>query len=1069
MGKYTDEHLRIFIDESIEHLSDIENELLAIEQRGADIDENLVNKVYRAAHSIKGGAGFMGLANIKNLTHEMENVLGGIRARDIIPDAAVINVLLAASDNLRNLINDIKNSDEADIAGHMASLSAITEGPSDPASSAGKECKPVTAEIKISLFGEECVFSASTEDISTIWKEGKYLYLIEPGLSRLSEIKEAPYAGIMDDMRRCGVIIGTRPALAAEEDSDGGQPLDSQPFLVLFATVLKPSDIEKLLSGETVNIYIVHKDYTARQLSEASSEETAGDKKNVAPEKTADSSDASSSLETLRDVQEADENAPRGKMTDSQGDKMQENDIFPEEENPPTEKPMHADADGRKDKTALPSSKEPPFDSVQQTSLRVNIKLLDMLMTLAGELVLSRNQLLQSILCKDRRSLEVSGQRIDLITSELQEAIMHTRMQPIRIIFDKFPRIVRDLAISLNKKIDLILEGKAVELDKSIIENLNDPMTHLIRNAADHGIESPEYRAGQGKKPAGTICLKAYHEAGQVNIEISDDGRGMDGQRIAASAITKGLVSKEFVKEMSAAEKVNLIFLPGFSTSDQITDFSGRGVGMDVVKTNLDRLGGLVEINAVPGEGTSIHIKLPLTLAIIPSLLVSDGNEQYAIPQVNVVELLRIPPSQIKERMEYVGDAQVIRLRDTLLPLLKLSDILRKTPPDGEPKPQDHHRKNSTAGLNIAVVSTGIFKYGMIVDKLHDSEEIVVKPLGRHLKNCKAFAGATILGDGHVALILDVANLARLAKLSPVSGSVQTLEAAAFPKQDLQSLLLFRNSENTRFAVPLELVERIEKIQCEDIEIVGGRRVMQYRNVSMPLFDIGDVANVETFEEKKSALVIVFFVAGMDIGILAIPPIDTTQTAYQPDDPSLLQPGISGSRVIDGKTTLMVDVIGIIETLHPEWFTVERKVQKQPGEAQTIILAEDSKFFRNQIKCTVEDAGYRVIEAEDGMTAWDLLQENADQISLVVTDLEMPNLDGFGFTRLIKADKKYSHLPVIAVSSLAGKEDIKKAKESGVDEYQIKLDRKKLLDCIKHYIGKDEPILQSSAKKQKGR
>ncbi|MCP4109506.1 MAG: hybrid sensor histidine kinase/response regulator [Desulfobacteraceae bacterium] len=1057
MGKYTDENTRIFIDESLEHLSDIENELLAIEQRGADIDENLVNKVYRAAHSIKGGAGFMGLANIKNLTHEMENVLGKIRSREIVPDATIINVLLMASDTLRNLLNDIDNSDDADITEHMKSLNSITEVLPVSKQYAEKEPRPVTTVVNISFPGEKCIFSVPEEDISTIRKEGKYLYLVELNLIQLFKIKDETLSSIIEDMKHCGVILDSRPDLPIAENLDTEKTPGDFPFLALFATVLKPSDVGQLLNSKITKIYIVNEDYTVKSAAWEPAEKTAKEdfSKKVVPDIPITAKESAEKIHEKKDIpgmikeditEKPDISLINKEPAEAVSDHEKEDSVKEGsvEESALTDTDIHPGEAGLKTGQSVEPVKF-------RTSLRVNINLLDLLMTLAGELVLSRNQLLQAIIRNDRRSLEISGQRIDLITSELQEAIMHTRMQPIQNIFNKFPRVVRDLAISLDKKIDLLIEGKEVELDKSIIESLNDPMTHLIRNAADHGIEPPEARIRQGKDPVGRIHIKAYHEAGQVNIEISDDGRGMDGESIAGSAIAKGLASEELVRGMLPGEKVNLIFLPGFSMSDKITDLSGRGVGMDVVKTNLDRLGGLVDIDSEPGKGTTINIKLPLTLAIIPSLLVSDSNERYAIPQVNVVELLRIPPSRVKNRIEHVGNAQVVRLRDILLPLMRLSDILR---PENCENQQHSRISGEKRGINIVVVSTGIFKYGMIVDQLHDSEEIVVKPLGRHLKDCRGYAGATILGDGRVALILDIADLARLAELASLSGSVrgESAEKVVLPAEDQQTLLIFRNSEKTRFAVPLELVERIEKIRCRDIEIAGGKRVIQYRNSSMPLFDIGDVAVVDKFEEREYALVIVFFVAGMDVGILAIPPIDSVKTSCRIDDATLIQPGISGSAVIDGKTTLIVDIIGVIETTHPEWFTVERRMKRQAGEIKTIVLAEDSKFFRNQMKCTIEDAGYNVIEAEDGMLAWDLLQKNADRVSLVVTDLEMPNLDGFGFTRMIKDDERFSHLPVIAVSSLAGKEDIKKAKNSGIDEYQIKLDRKKLVGCINHYL-----------------
>ncbi len=311
-----------------------------------------------------------------------------------------------------------------------------------------------------------------------------------------------------------------------------------------------------------------------------------------------------------------------------------------------------------------------PAASMHAETLRVHVSLLENLMNLAGELVLSRNQLMQAISQGDEHEVLNAGQRIDLVTSELQEAIMLTRMQPVGNIFNKFPRVVRDLARDLGKEIELILEGKEVELDKTIIEGLSDPLTHLVRNSADHGIESPEERIAKGKNPTGKIILKAYHAAGQVNIEIKDDGRGIDAEKIVNKAIAKGLITEEQAKGMNEKEKLNLIFLPGLSTAEKISDVSGRGVGMDVVKSNLDKLGGQVDIETEKDKGTTIRIKLPLTLAIIPSLLVSVGEERFAIPQVNVDELIEVPASQVEERIEKVGDADVLILRGELIPYL---------------------------------------------------------------------------------------------------------------------------------------------------------------------------------------------------------------------------------------------------------------------------------------------------------------------------------------------------------------------------------------------------------------
>ncbi len=603
------------------------------------------------------------------------------------------------------------------------------------------------------------------------------------------------------------------------------------------------------------------------------------------------------------------------------------------------------------------------------TSIRVQVSLLDSLMTLAGELVLSRNQLLQTIGSEDYHNVDAVGQRIDMITSELQEAIMLTRMQPIGNVFSKFPSVVRDLAKKLGKNVELEIIGKDVELDKTIIEAISDPLTHLIRNSVDHGIEMPSDRQEIGKPESGRVVLRAFHEAGQVVIEISDDGKGLDGDSLAAAAIGKGLLSVEQVQVMSEKEKVNLIFLPGFSTAQEVSDVSGRGVGMDVVKTNLDTLGGSIDIVSEINCRTTISIKLPLTLAIIPCQIIMTGDERYAIPQVNLEELLRIPAHQVKERIECVGNAEVVRLRGNLLPLIRLADVIciertyfdpvdcekkvdrrerisdrrgrvsqvsgsddqglqqAKTTGAKQSQPRliDDRRHSPRSALNIVVVSTGSMRYGLIVDQLLDSEEIVIKPLGIHLQGCKGYAGATTMGDGRIALILDVSNLARMAELMPLDDTHRAAEVAATTEETLrmnnerQSLLVFRSSEEEQFGVNLDLVDRIEKINQSKIEELGGKRVMQYRGGSLPLICVDDVATVQSLADREDLLVIVFNYGSKTVGLLAIGPIDALEVNVDIDNVTLKQNGIQGSAIINGYTTMLVDVPELIDTIYPEW------------------------------------------------------------------------------------------------------------------------------------------------------
>ncbi|MBU0995414.1 MAG: chemotaxis protein CheW [Proteobacteria bacterium] len=1075
-----DETLQMYVEESLEHLSDIEDDLLIIEDQGKNIDEELVNNVFRAAHSIKGGAGFMGLTTIKELSHNVENILGMIRTREMVPEPHIVSILLKAFDKLRELISNIATSNDQDVKVHIDALVSLTTD-----SLPENEKQTVTKIMTISPPGSRSTIQTSQFDIDQAVKEGKYIYLIEYDMIKDIQKKNKNPIEVMNSMINSGVILETKIDIESVGTLEEKGPV-RLPFIVLFASIIEPDMMTVLVEIEEKYIHSI----TGEMISD-------------------DSGQTNEKISEKKEIITESEQAPAQKKIEikpqTAGTKKKKQP--PKKESVKTIKQEIKTLEIEKEEDQTNDNKTSSA-STPQSSLRVNINLLDTLMTLAGELVLSRNQLMQSITAKNDRAIEISSQRIDMITSELQEAIMRTRMQPISNVFNKFTRVVRDLSNQLNKDVNLTMTGKDVELDKTIIEAINDPLTHLVRNAVDHGIERPEERMQKGKNPTGEIVLKAYHEAGQVNIEINDDGKGLDGEMLSASAVKKGLLSEQQILELSEKEKISLIFLPGFSTAKEVTDVSGRGVGMDVVKTNLDKLGGIVDIDSEPGHGTTIRIKLPLTLAIIPSQIISVGNERYAIPQVNLDELLRIPASQVKERIEKVGNAEVVRLRGTLLPLLNLSHVLeidqsfvhpetgevvqerrreiadrrslktpkfyneKEMPPeekelstsaeDEEKRKHTDRRYRAASAINIAVVSAGPFKYGLVVDKLHDSEEIVVKPIGRHLKDCEGYAGATIMGDGKVALILDVASLARMASLSSlegtdrVSGEEKKTREKELAQKDRTSLLLFKNSEKEHFAAPLNLVERIERIKAADIETVGGRKVVQYRGGSLPLYELNEVAKVSPLPDKQQYEVIVFKIVGKEIGLMVTPPVDAVEVNLNIDATTLKQTGIMGSLIVANHTTLMVDIFEIIKTLNPEWFKdkgIEKVTERADGQSLgKILFAEDSAFFRGQVEGFLVDDGYEVLTAEDGEEAWSLLESHVDEIMLVLTDLEMPKMDGFQLTKKIKNNSRFSHLTVIALTSLAAEEDVAKGKSVGIDDYQIKLDREKLLERISYYI-----------------
>ena len=1047
-----DETLQMYIEESLDHLGDIESDLLTIEEGGANIDVDLVNNVFRAAHSIKGGAGFMGLTTIKDLAHHLENVLGLVRTNEMIPDSHKISVLLKGFDELASLLNNIEQSNEVDVTDHITALEGLI---SSPESEIQSETQEFAAEkVDIVLKDSRVFTNTSFDEIKKYQDEGKNIFLVEYDVVQDSNKKDGIPQEILESLEKTGAIIEFR---VIPESSDTGRIQ----FQLLFASILEHDMTDTLFNVDLKNIH---------EVSDGMIVNTSVSDVNAAPV-------AMTSLTQQSEVSTPVVSKPETVVVNSVQQKA---------------KPAAAKIKKSSEKKeAVPTTKA-------QTSLRVNVGLLDTLMTLAGELVLSRNQLLQGINSSNAKASELSSQRIDMITSELQEAIMRTRMQPIGSILNKFTRVVRDLSQQLGKTIDLVIEGKDVELDKTILESINDPLTHLVRNSVDHGIEVPDIREQTGKKPTGTITLKAYHDAGQVNIVITDDGKGLDPDKMAINAVTKGLLTEQQVDEMTDKQKIELIMLPGFSTAKEVTDVSGRGVGMDVVTTNIETLGGIIDLDSTPGEGTTIQIKLPLTLAIIPSQITSVGNERYAVPQVNLNELLRVPANQIKEKIEKVGDADVVRLRGELLPLINLSKMLEIEKTYVNPKNKeefsdrrenlsdrrsiqhkindeglmiesseqdedihdreaDDRRYHAQSAMNIAVVSAGAFKYGLVVDQLHDSEEIVVKPVGRHLSKCKAYAGATIMGDGKVALILDISNLAQMANLSAISEAGQTiknLEDDASSAKDKAALLTFKNGDNEHFAAPLNIVERIERIKTSTIEQIGDRKIVQYRGGALPLYELSQVADFSPLPEKDQQEVIVFKIKDRELGLMVTPPVDALEVVLDVDDGTLKQPSITGSMIINKHTTLLVDVFEMIKILNPDWFKEEAKAAAAMAESgeKIILFAEDSAFFRNQVKLFMEEDGFTIIEAEDGLIAWELLKERVDDIDLVVTDLEMPNMDGFELTRKIKGDSKYSHLDVIALTSLASEAHIAKGKKVGIDEYELKLDRERLMKVIRKYL-----------------
>src|SRR4051795_4478410 len=671
--------------------------------------------------------------------------------------------------------------------------------------------------------------------------------------------------------------------------------------------------------------------------------------------------------------------------------------------------------------------------SIANQSIRVNVDTLEHLMTMVSELVLTRNQLLEISRRNEDTEFKVPLQRLSNVTAELQEGVMKTRMQPIGNAWQKLPRIVRDLATELGKQIELEMHGADTELDRQVLDLIKDPLTHMVRNSADHGLETPAERLAGGKGEQGTIRLSAYHEGGHILICIADNGRGLNTERIKAKALQNGLVSEAELEKMTEAQIHKFIFAPGFSTAAQVTSVSGRGVGMDVVRTNIDQIGGTIDIKSVAGEGSSVTIKIPLTLAIVSALIVEAAGDRFAIPQLSVVELVRARANS-EHRIERIKDTAVLRLRNKLLPLMHLKKLL---------KIDDGSSSDPENGF-IVVTQVGNQTFGIVVDGVFHTEEIVVKPMSTKLRHIEMFSGNTILGDGAVIMIIDPNGIAKALGASGATSHEISEENAALrasAAEQLTSLLVFRAGSAQPKAVPLGLVTRLEEIATDKIELSNGRHMVQYRDQLMPLVQMEGVS-VQTSGAQP---ILVFADDGRSMGLVVDEIIDIVEERLTIEVTGQ-QDGILGSAVIKGQATEVIDVGHFLPMAFADWFS--RKEMRPSATAQSVLLVDDSAFFRNMLAPVLKAAGYKVRVAggaQEGLTAL----RSGQLFDVVLTDIEMPDMNGFEFAEVIKADQRLNAMPIIALSSMVSPAAIERGRQAGFHDYVAKFDRPGLIAALK--------------------
>jgi two-component system, chemotaxis family, sensor kinase CheA len=1004
-----------FVAEARDHLANIEPDLLLMEKDGKAVGQDIINRIFRAIHSIKGAAGFFGFERLKKLSHVMESVLMKIRDGETDPTPTIVEPLLKGVDRLNEMVADIDASESINCDAEVQALDAILNGNAPPAPQAAKpvEVKPAVATSPAVAAADKPVEPVSYDspylhssivpykdaDVKQAMDKGLFLFQLTFPVDKAFE--KRTLTQLIDKLAATGTIY-THSAYSAPDNLPAS--LDGLTELkILFSTVLErdlmmagyelPEDCIQAVTPPTgpvaldTNLYnysepavqeaarFGHRFYQLELLPETDLKarnrtladftahlRTAGNvyinspfsNPALLPEQTDHLANVllfySSVLELDLLCLSFDLDASRVKVISKERALGQ--DCEEELLQQLIESQLQEQAAEQKTSTEKVKPKKSTASESTET-VRVRVDLLNKMMDLAGEMVLSRNQLLSTLEGHGQNIPNLASilQNVDLVTSDLQEHIMQTRMQTIGTVFNKFPRVVRDIAKTLGKEINLVMTGEDVELDKSIIESLSDPLTHLIRNCCDHGIEKPVDRVKAGKPAFGTIQLKAYHEAGQINIAIIDDGKGIDPHKILQKALMTGAIDEADVKKMSPQDMVNLIFLPGLSTAEKVSDISGRGVGMDVVRTNIEQIGGSIQIDSQHGAGTTILLRLPLTLAIIPSLIMGVAGQKFAMPQINVLEMVRVHARDLNQRIEQVGSASVLRLRGTLLPLLDLSQVLqvakqvqlpdetlperRKNIADVRQVAQDdtalsdelpeNRRVSKASDVNIMVLKAGKFRYGLIVDELFDIEEIVVKPLSNYLKNCRCFAGATIMGDGRVAMILDATGIMQYAKLSfsdldALNDKIDT-EVAEEDGMTRQSVIMFNIAPEELFAIPLASVLRLEKINNRDIESVGNREFLPYRGKGLPLLrlenhlPIGAAYPKDGQDADYSYLIIpkCHIEGHAAVGIVVSEIVDTLEVNVRLQDTLSDYPGVDGSALVNGHMTVFINADGILQ------------------------------------------------------------------------------------------------------------------------------------------------------------
>ena len=954
-----EELIESFRIESEEHLEAIESELLALEKiedpvmEECNVQESL-NSAFRAAHSLKGAAGFLGFMNITAVTHAMENILGELRNSLRCPGVECANLLFDSLDALTKLFEELNDSDKIDVDAIILRLNAYVE--------------------KVNNGALDKTYQKAKENSSVAYSNGMFKFIIS-----------AAHEDIINELSNIGNVLA--------------HTKNNSKFDFILETALEKDLLLIALDGIDFDI-ADYQDEMSTDIFLKDRLEKAADESAKAPAKKLAKKEQSESIKKIV-------------------------------------KPM-------------------------ESSVRVPVALLSELMALAGELVLVRNQHLRwATESGDAKAKEISS-RLDTVTTELQTSIIRTRMQPLDKVLSRLPRIVRDISQALGKKIKLEIIGREVEVDKTILESIVDPLTHLLRNSCDHGIETPLERVSLNKDETGTIRVIAQQESGHITISIKDDGKGIDPERIGEIALGKGMVSESELAKMSNYDKISLIMLPGFSTAKSISNISGRGVGMDVVRSSIEKIGGSFEINSEVGEGTAFLLNLPLTLAIIQSLVISEAGKKYLIPRINLEEVISLIGKDVKTCVKAVNGQEVLNYHGSLLQLVRLSEVFDSKKVFDTKKREDITEKyrnfyngccinndviDSTV-LDIAVVRVGQKRFGLIIDKALETEEIVVKPLHPAQGDIKIFMGSTIMGDGSVSLILDIDGIAKHA-LSEVRylEKEQKADDTLIHSESMQKVLSFAAGSRDKFALALSFIRRIYTINASDIKDLGGKEFVLIGDKSINIARLGSVFGYKEKHNQGEVYLIMPRFGSYNCGIVASEIFGLLDAVIDFEGSMIKKEGILGTSLIGDDLTIFPDIYYICEkTLGAEskGLVFERGRLDRP---KRVLVAEDTPFFRQLVKTYLSSDAMVVDTAVNGKEALDMLVRC--DYDLLLSDIEMPVMNGLELIKEVRSRNEIKSIPAISLTSLNTEEDKQRCLDAGYDTYLAKLNREEFHDSIK--------------------